>query len=504
MAPPVPTEDYFGLVGYQLDGKYNIEAVVARGGYGVVYRARHAVLQTPFAVKVLRVPDDAGHNARSRFLDQFVEEARIVAQLSHPAIVRVTDFGVSMMHDGSQAPWMVLEWIEGQTLAMNLLARRGSGGRSPRECLTILRPVIDALAAAHEAGIAHRDIKPGNVMLPVERVVNKLRGQTRTGQQSPITRVLDFGIAKIMHDGDDGPATGLTKTRSASPAFSPRYASPEQVSGTRTGPWTDVHAIGLILTEMLTDLSAYPTADKMELHVRVMSPVRPTPAHFGVDVGAWEPVLAKAMALRPSDRYANAAELLTALESTVPDVVAALPEPASAEAVHVADPTPRNAIPVVTNPDTVPTLTPTERVAPTARGGVRKAALGVALAAAVGVFTFGLATVARRTSRPSSAATLSQPTAQRHVEASPAERVAPANVVAPTAPVAPVNVVVPVAPVAQVIAAPTATTPPTTQTVTTPAVGSNATRASSRTRTQRHTHSRRHDDQSDTGRLRPE
>ncbi len=306
MPPQIPTEDFFGLVGYQLDGKYNIEAVVARGGYGVVYRARHAVLQTPFAVKVLRVPDDISKATRARFLDQFVEEARIVAQLSHPSIVRVTDFGVSMMHDNSQAPWMVLEWIEGQTLAANLLARRGAGGRTPRECLTILRPVIDALASAHEAGIAHRDIKPGNVMLPSERVTSKLRGQTRTGQQTPISRVLDFGIAKIMNEGDDGPATGLTKTHSAAPAFSPRYASPEQVSGTRTGPWTDVHALGLILTEMLTDLSAYPTTDKMELHVRVMSPVRPTPAHFGVDVGPWEAVLARAMALRPSDRYADA------------------------------------------------------------------------------------------------------------------------------------------------------------------------------------------------------
>lgn len=503
MAPPVPTEDYFGLVGYQLDGKYNIEAVVARGGYGVVYRARHAVLQTPFAVKVLRVPDDAGHNARSRFLDQFVEEARIVAQLSHPAIVRVTDFGVSMMHDGSQAPWMVLEWIEGQTLAANLLARRGSGGRSPRECLTILRPVIDALAAAHEVGIAHRDIKPGNVMLPVERVVSKLRGQTRTGNQTPIARVLDFGIAKIMHEGDDGPATGLTKTRSSSPAFSPRYASPEQVSGTRTGPWTDVHALALILTEMLTDLSAYPTADKMELHVRVMSPARPTPAHFGVDVGAWEAVLAKAMALRPSDRYADAGELLAALESTVPDVVLPIAQAEASEAVPVSDPTPRNPIPAVPNPDTVPTLTPTERVAPSVRGGVRKAALGVALATAVGVFTFGLATVARRSSQRAQGPSLTQPPmVARPVEAPPVEHAAPA-VAAPIAPVVPSDASVtappgaetPVAPIEQTVAA--ATTHAAAAQSTERSV---APRAHATHRVRAH----RHGSQPDTGRLRPE
>ncbi len=275
-------------------------------------------------------------------------------------------------------------------------------------------------------------------MLPSERVTSKLRGQTRTGQQTPISRVLDFGIAKIMNEGDDGPATGLTKTHSAAPAFSPRYASPEQVSGTRTGPWTDVHALGLILTEMLTDLSAYPTTDKMELHVRVMSPVRPTPAHFGVDVGPWEPVLARAMALRPSDRYANAGDLLAALEATVPDQVAPLPEPDRASQPAVVDPTPRNPVAVVANPDTGPTLTPTERLAPGARGGVRRAFLGVAAAVVLGVTTVLLAVAARR-ARPfnASVAAIARPSVARPAHAPPASTDAqveaqPVAVAAPT------------------------------------------------------------------------
>ncbi|MFO0649132.1 MAG: protein kinase [Polyangiales bacterium] len=475
-------------MGYQLDGKYNIEAVVARGGYGVVYRARHAVLQTPFAVKVLRVPDDISKATRARFLDQFVEEARIVAQLSHPSIVRVTDFGVSMMHDNSQAPWMVLEWIEGQTLAANLLARRGAGGRTPRECLTILRPVIDALASAHEAGIAHRDIKPGNVMLPSERITSKLRGQTRTGQQTPISRVLDFGIAKIMNEGDDGPATGLTKTHSAAPAFSPRYASPEQVSGTRTGPWTDVHALGLILTEMLTDLSAYPTTDKMELHVRVMSPVRPTPAHFGVDVGPWEPVLARAMALRPSDRYANAGELLAALEATVPDQVAPLPEPDRASQPAVVDPTPRNPIAVVANPDTGPTLTPTERLAPGARGGARKAFFGLVVAASLGVGLVLMASALRRARPPAISASIARASASRPTQTTPvALPAADAQVEAPTAALA---APVPIAPVVQQVAAPVAAPPTPTPAASTRGHGAH--------------HGRSHHRDADAGRLRPE
>ncbi len=306
-------EDLFGLVGRQLEGKYAVEAVVARGGFGVVYRAYHVVLQTQHAVKVLRTPPNFPEELRARFLMQFADEARIIAQLEHPAIVRVTDFGVSQMATGEQCPWMVLEWIDGRSLGDELLARRGVGGRSPRECFDLLRPVIDALAAAHEMGIAHRDIKPGNIMLASEVA------RTRRGQAArPTARVLDFGIAKIMGDGDDGPSSGQTKTASLMPSYSPRYASPEQLSGTRTGPWTDVHALGLVLTEMLTDQAPYEYADKLKLAAQVMSPVRPTPARFGVDVGPWEPVLARAMALTPSERFAHAGEFLEALEAEVP------------------------------------------------------------------------------------------------------------------------------------------------------------------------------------------
>jgi serine/threonine-protein kinase len=387
---PRTTEDFFGLVGYQLDGKYNIEAVVARGGFGVVYRARHAVLHTQIAVKVLRVPDDTSSAARERFLEQFVEEARIVALLQHPSIVRVTDFGVSTMHDNTQAPWMVLEWIEGQTLAASLNARKGAGGRSPRECLDVLRPVIDALATAHDAGIAHRDIKPGNIMLPADRPATRSRAAPRAAPPPSAARVLDFGIAKTMGEGDDGPVTGLTQTHSVAPSFSPRYASPEQASGTRTGPWTDVHALGLILTEMLTDIAVFPSADKMELHVKVMSPTRPTPAQFGVDVGAWEPVLARALALRPADRYPNAGELLAALEADVPE----LGRPTTPDAPPAVDAstTARHRAVAV---DTGPTLSPTERIARSPRRDAHRAIGAAAILISVGLIALGAALGAR-------------------------------------------------------------------------------------------------------------
>jgi serine/threonine protein kinase len=134
-------------------------------------------------------------------------------------------------------------------------------------------------------------------------------------------RLLDFGIAKVMQE-DERPGSGLTLTQSARISYSPAYAAPEQTARARTGPWTDVHAIGLIMSELLTGREAYDATDPTELLAQVLAPERPTPKKYGVDVGGWEPVLAKALASRPADRYADAAELTRALASSLDDVEA--------------------------------------------------------------------------------------------------------------------------------------------------------------------------------------
>lgn len=302
--------DSFGLVGTRLDGKFEIDAVVAEGGFGVVYRATHISLRRPVAVKVLKVPPELNDAARRLFLDRFAKEAQTIAALDHPAIVRVIDFGASLMPRGEAAPWMVLEWLTGTTLDDDLESRRGQGGRSPAECLALIRPVFEALAYAHEEGIVHRDIKPPNLML----VTNK-RGE-RT------VRVLDFGIAKVMTD-EDGTTSGHTATQTQQRAFSLFYAAPEQLSGTRTGPWTDVYALALVLTEMLTDCSAYEGADVQDVYVEILSPRRPTPAKRGFNAGVWESVLARAVSIKPNERFATAREFLAALEASVPASVRA-------------------------------------------------------------------------------------------------------------------------------------------------------------------------------------
>ncbi len=441
-------DDIFGLVGYQIDGKYLVESAVARGGFGVVYRARHAVLRTQHAVKVMQLPEDLSPKMRERFLHQFVEEARIIAQFQHPAVVRVTDFGVAVMPAGEQSPWMVLEWIEGRTLAQDLAARRGQSGRSPREVLEILRPVIDALAAAHEMGIVHRDIKPGNIMLAVDALSTTALRTTRR-PMAPAARLLDFGIAKLMNEGDDGPATGHTRTASVATAYSPRYAAPEQVSGTRTGPWTDVHAIGLLVSEMLTDRAPFASADKLELQMQVMSPSRPTPAHLGLDVGPWEPVLARALAAQPRDRFANAGELLEALEANVPAEVRRLSEMAPQppiESFFQTAPSLDAGEPITAAPhDSIPTLSPAERAAGRRPASAGRAALVVFSSVAVALLALGVS-LARAPARRPATTQPRPPVAQQPPPVAQPTPAPVAQVLAPSPTVAPAPEVLPSAP----------------------------------------------------------
>jgi len=299
----VDKSDVFGLVGRTLADKYEVERFVAKGGFGSVYYARHIELDAPVAIKVLMVPDRYEGELRAEFLEGFRLEARTIAALAHPAIVRVLDYGSVSIASG-ETPWMALDWIEGRTLQADLEARPADVGRSPVEALDLLRPAFDALSCAHEAGIAHRDIKPANMMLAKAR-----RGE-------PGLRVLDFGIAKVM-EADEQPGSGQTATQAGGSSYSLLYAAPEQLSRARTGPWTDVHALALVLVEMLMGQRAYRSVDSVAIYSDILDRERPTPRRFGVDVGPWEPVLARALALRPMDRYPNADELLSALESSL-------------------------------------------------------------------------------------------------------------------------------------------------------------------------------------------
>jgi serine/threonine-protein kinase len=283
--PALPTS----LVGSTLDG-FRIEERVAAGGFGVVYRAQQLALDRPVALKVLRLRRPA--RAAQRALEEdLLEEARTLARLRHPHIVKVHDWGVASSSTGVPLPWIAFEWLDGTTLERALYAERGRGD-SPRpplppgQAVDLLRPVLRAIAYAHRRGVVHCDLTPANLFVAHQ-------GERR------VLKVLDFGNATTLTREE---ARGRTrkKARAKQSPYTLHYAAPEQLRGSATGPWTDVHALGLLLLELMTgQRPSWESRSEMALAA----------------AGSWAHVLAKALAKRPADRHADAGALLRALQS---------------------------------------------------------------------------------------------------------------------------------------------------------------------------------------------
>ncbi|HYN18776.1 MAG TPA: serine/threonine-protein kinase, partial [Actinomycetes bacterium] len=195
-------------------GRYRLVRRIATGGMGEVWQADDTVLGRRVALKVLVEELAADDHATRRF----VREARATARLAHPNVARVFDFG----RDGG-APFLVMELLEGETLA----ARLASGPFGPAEAARVAAAVADALEAAHQLGIVHRDVKPSNVML------------TRDGE----VKVLDFGIAAAADETHSTTGSGLYATVA--------YVSPERVAGEPATPASDVYSLGAVLYELL-------------------------------------------------------------------------------------------------------------------------------------------------------------------------------------------------------------------------------------------------------------
>ena len=253
-------EDTFGLIGRDV-GNCHVESFVTEGGFGLVYKGHHRIYKTPCAVKVLKFPRGMEAARRATLVEKFFDEARMTRSLKHPAIVDVIDVGEFSDAAGQRTPWIAFEWVPGPTLKAHLATHRRRFSRE--EALDLLRPVIDALAVAHDHQVAHRDIKPANLML------------MPTGAGA-LLRLLDFGIAKVMREDARPPGDTMT---AGDRAFTPTYAAPEQIEGKTTGPWTDVHALGLILVELLAGEHPYGA----QWMIRVIHPIRPTPQVFGID-----------------------------------------------------------------------------------------------------------------------------------------------------------------------------------------------------------------------------
>lgn len=312
----MPQTDVFRLVGQQLDHRYLIERVVGEGGFGVVYRAWHTAFHRPVAIKCLKCPNTP---AASVIVARFREEASLLYRLHErcTSVVQVLDVGVIEPAGATSVPYLVMEWLDGMSLREALAAWRARGAVPMNEvaAAALLAPALQALACAHrgEAGVvvAHRDVKPDNVFVLA----------------SGGLKLLDFGIAKVMQEGAAITMAG-DHTSSGFSSFSPTYGAPEQFNPRamgETGPWTDVHALGLLLVELVTGRRALDGADYPGCFTASLDPSRPTPRRLGATVSdGFEAICARALALDPRQRFPGGEALLAAL---TPWIQAGTPPP---------------------------------------------------------------------------------------------------------------------------------------------------------------------------------
>jgi serine/threonine protein kinase/Tol biopolymer transport system component len=272
-------------------GPYEILAAIGAGGMGEVYKARDTRLGRNVAIKVL----PASFAIDGDRLRRFEQEARTVAQLSHPGIVAIFDVG---LHEG--APYLVTELLEGDTVRDRLK----DGGLSVRKAVDYALQIANGLAAAHEQGIVHRDLKPENLFL------------TRDGR----LKILDFGLAKLaapVWSTAADEATALeAKTTPGVVLGTVGYMSPEQVRGDSADHRTDVFAFGVVLYELLSGRRAFGRDTPAETMTAIL---KDTPAEID-DSGLRVPPALSRIVLRclekdPSQRFQNAKDLAFALEN---------------------------------------------------------------------------------------------------------------------------------------------------------------------------------------------
>jgi serine/threonine-protein kinase len=257
---------------------YAVEAVLGRGGMGVVYRARHLGLRRPVALKMLLSGAYAGRVERARFL----REARAVAALRHAHVVQVHDVGE---HEGR--PYFTMELMEGGSLADRL----GGVPWPALRAAALVEAISGAVEAAHRVGIVHRDLKPANVLLGADGT----------------PKVSDFGLAHQAGADEE-----MSLTLSGARLGTPSYMAPEQAAGRSgaVGAWTDVYALGAVLYEALTGRPPFRGASAAETERQVITqePVSPSRLNAGVPRDL-ETICLKCLRKEPERRYGSAAEL---------------------------------------------------------------------------------------------------------------------------------------------------------------------------------------------------
>ena len=294
--PPPPPTAVDPLVGRVLDGRYRIESFLARGGMATIYRGADLRLDRTVAIKVMHptFASDPG------FVNRFEREARAAARLNSPYAVAVHDQG-----NDAGVTYLVMEYVPGHTVRDVL---RTHGALPPAQALSIIDPVLQALAAAHRAGYIHRDVKPENVLISEDGRV----------------KVTDFGLARAIEGVDSGKTHGLLLGTVA-------YLSPEQVEHDHTDARSDVYSAGILLFELVTGQVPFTASAPMQVAYRHVHEDVPPPSSIrpGIPVGIDELVL-RATRRNPDQRFGDADAFLSAArvqKATLPPAQPWAPSP---------------------------------------------------------------------------------------------------------------------------------------------------------------------------------
>lgn len=267
-------------------GKYRIEERLGRGGMAEVYKGYQESLDRHVAIKVMHT----FLSAEADFLQRFKREARAMASLSHPNIVRIFDFDLY----SQDSYYLVMEYIDGGTLKQELEALAEFGQRFPlEESIRMIADVADALAYAHQRGMIHRDIKPANIMLRKDTA------------QAVLT---DFGIVKLMGD------QSMAYTATGALIGTPSYMSPEQALGKPGDERVDIYSLGVLLFQMVTNQLPFAADTPLAVVMKHVNEPVPMPVTFNPDVPLdLQNVILKAMAKDPDERFQTASQMAVAL-----------------------------------------------------------------------------------------------------------------------------------------------------------------------------------------------
>lgn len=280
-------------------GRFRIIRYIAAGGMGTVYEAKDLTLNDRLALKTI-LPEIVSN---PKAVERFKREILVGKKITHPNVCRIYDLGVDHTHTGQEFLFLTMQYLDGETLASRI--KRGPLPES--EALPLIEDMADALVAAHEADVIHRDFKSGNVML--------VPGPTRTRAV-----VTDFGLARGMHDNDAHTHTGMAGTV--------EYMAPEQIRGEELSPAADIYALGVVMYEMVTGRRPFVAQSKVTIVMQQLhdqpQPPRALVPHLDRNLND---LILCCLRKHPADRFQSANQMKAALTRVATDPDARVPLP---------------------------------------------------------------------------------------------------------------------------------------------------------------------------------